>query len=201
MLFNSFHFIVFFLAVTTLYFVLPFKLRWFMLLIASCIFYMYFIPKYILILFLTILIDYSAGIAMEKYPNKKKGFLIASLIGNIGILFFFKYFNFFIDNINHIANALDWNYSIEALKIILPIGLSFHTFQAMSYTIEVYRGNQKTERHLGIYALYVMYYPQLVAGPIERPQNLLHQFHTNHTFNFERMQSGLRLMLWGFFKN
>jgi len=162
---------------------------------------MYFIPKYILILFLTILIDYSAGIAMEKYPNKKKGFLIASLIGNIGILFFFKYFNFFIDNINHIANALDWNYSIEALKIILPIGLSFHTFQAMSYTIEVYRGNQKTERHLGIYALYVMYYPQLVAGPIERPQNLLHQFHTNHTFNFERMQSGLRLMLWGFFKN
>ncbi len=200
MLFNSFHFILFFITVTTLYFVLPFKLRWLMLLVASCVFYMYFIPKYILILFLTILIDYAAGIAMEKYPGKKKAFLIASLIGNIGILFFFKYFNFFIENINHVGQALHWNYSIDALKIILPIGLSFHTFQAMSYTIEVYRGKQKAEKHLGIYALYVMYYPQLVAGPIERPQNLLHQFHTKHTFDFERFQSGLRLMLWGFFK-
>jgi alginate O-acetyltransferase complex protein AlgI len=171
-----------------------------MLLTASCIFYMYFIPKYIFILFLTILIDYAAGIAMEKYPDRKKTFLIASLIGNIGILFFFKYFNFFIGNINHVAQLLHWNYSLESLKIILPIGLSFHTFQAMSYTIEVYRGNQKAERHPGIYALYVMYYPQLVAGPIERPQNLLHQFHTNHKFNFERFQSGLRLILWGFFK-
>src|SRR6185437_15999985 len=93
-----------------------------------------------------------------------------------------------------------WNYSINLLKIILPIGLSFHTFQAMSYTIEVYRGNQKAEKHFGIYALYVMYYPQLVAGPIERPQNLLSQFHTNHSFNFERFLSGLRLILWGFFK-
>lgn len=137
---------------------------------------------------------------MEKYPGRKKTFLIASLIGNIGILFFFKYFNFFIENINHVSEVLHWNYSLDALTIILPIGLSFHTFQAMSYTIEVYRGKQKAERHLGIYALYVMYYPQLVAGPIERPQNLLHQFHTDHTFNFERFQSGLRLMLWGFFK-
>src|ERR1700752_3317453 len=103
MLFNSFDFIVFFITVTLLYFILPFKIKWFMLLAASCIFYMYFIPEYIFILFLTILIDYSAGIAMEKYPGRKKTFLIASLIRNIGILFFFKYFNFFIGNINHLA--------------------------------------------------------------------------------------------------
>lgn len=200
MLFNSFDFILFFIVVTTLYFLLPFTMRWLMLLTASCIFYMYFIPKYILILFLTIIIDYVAGIAMDKYPGRKKTFLIMSLIANVGILFFFKYFNFFVDNINSIAQLIHWNYSVEGLKIILPIGLSFHTFQAMSYTIEVYRGQQKAERHLGIYALYVMYYPQLVAGPIERPQNLLHQFHTKHQFDFERMLSGLRLMLWGIFK-
>src|SRR5678815_1064118 len=89
---------------------------------------------------------------------------------------------------------------VPFLKIILPIGLSFHTFQAMSYTIEVYRGNQKAERNFGIYALYVMFYPQLVAGPIERPQNLLHQFYENHKFDYERVVNGLKLILWGFFK-
>ncbi|HKC69465.1 MAG TPA: MBOAT family protein, partial [Bacteroidia bacterium] len=156
MLFNSFEFIIFFIVVTTLYFVLPNKIRWLMLLLASCVFYMFFIPKYILILFLTIIIDYIAGIVMEKYPNNKKSFLILSLVVNIGILFFFKYFNFFIDNVNSISTFFHWSYSISLLKIILPIGLSFHTFQAMSYTIEVYRGNQKAEKHLGTYALYVM---------------------------------------------
>ena len=95
---------------------------------------------------------------------------------------------------------LHWNYSLPLLSILLPIGLSFHTFQAMSYTIEVYKGNQKAERHLGIYALYVMFYPQLVAGPIERPQNLLPQFREVHVFEYSRVAAGLRLMLWGFFK-
>src|ERR1700751_5559647 len=199
MLFNSFEFIIFFIVVTTLYFALPYKVRWLMLLLASCIFYMFFIPKYILILFLTIAIDYVAGIAIEKYPNRRKSFLILSLIGNIGILVFFKYFNFFIGNINSIATFFHWNYSINLLKIILPIGLSFHTFQAMSYTIEVYRGSQRAERHFGIYALYVMFYPQLVAGPIERPQNMIHQFHEEKFFDSDRIVSGLRLMMLGFF--
>src|SRR5687768_18561534 len=89
---------------------------------------------------------------------------------------------------------------LPLLNIILPVGLSFHTFQAMSYTIEVYRGNQKAERHFGIYALYVMFYPQLVAGPIERPQNLLHQFYQKHEFDYNRVKSGLQQMGWGFFK-
>lgn len=201
MLFNSIDFIIFFFVVTTLYFILPFKIRWFMLLTASCIFYMYFIPIYILILFVTIGIDYCMGILIENAPaHKKKLFLVVSLVANIAFLAFFKYCNFFIDNVNELAALLHWNYSISALEIILPIGLSFHTFQAMSYTIEVYRGHQKAERHLGIFALYVMYYPQLVAGPIERPQNILPQLHTPHYFNYDRLISGLKKMLWGFFK-
>lgn len=163
---------------------------------------MYFIPVYILILVGTIIIDYFAGIYLEKTnePRKKKWLLVASLVANIGVLAFFKYFNFFIDNLNDLGKALNWNYSLSSLGIILPIGLSFHTFQAMSYTIEVYRGNQKAEKHFGIYALYVMYYPQLVAGPIERPQNILPQLHINHRFNAELVSSGLKQILIGFFK-
>jgi D-alanyl-lipoteichoic acid acyltransferase DltB (MBOAT superfamily) len=125
---------------------------------------------------------------------------VLSLIANIGILMVFKYYNFFIDNINAAFLGIGMQLSLPLLKIILPIGLSFHTFQAMSYTIEVYRGNQKAERHFGIYALYVMFYPQLVAGPIERPQNVLHQFHEVKTYNSEMFKSGMRLILWGLFK-
>jgi alginate O-acetyltransferase complex protein AlgI len=133
---------------------------------------------------------------IEKAGHRKKLFLIISLIANIGVLAIFKYFNFLAININEVA---DKNL-IPLLNIILPIGLSFHTFQAMSYTIEVYRGHQKAERHFGIYALYVMFYPQLVAGPIERPQNILPQLKAEHKFSMDNLYSGLRLMLWGLFK-
>ncbi|MDF2986108.1 MAG: putative rane protein involved in D-alanine export [Eubacterium sp.] len=201
MLFNSLDFLIFFPIVTVLYFLLPQKLRWVMLLVASCIFYMFFVPAYILILIFTIIIDYIAGICIERLTGKnKKIFLIISIFSNIGILFFFKYFNFFNDNIACIARLLHWNYPIENLWIVLPIGLSFHTFQSLSYVIEVYRGHQKAERHFGIYALYVMFYPQLVAGPIERPQNMLHQFYEYHRFDYKRVTGGLKLMAWGFFK-
>lgn len=201
MLFNSVEFLVFFPVVTILYFLLPHKLRWFMLLVASCIFYMAFIPKYIVILAFTITIDYFVGIALEKISSKKrKAFLIVSILSNIGILFVFKYFNFFNSNISAVADFFHWNYPISSLKIILPIGLSFHTFQSLSYIIEVYRGNQKAEKNFGIFALFVMFYPQLVAGPIERPQNLLHQFHERHYFEIVRVTDGLKMMLWGLFK-
>jgi D-alanyl-lipoteichoic acid acyltransferase DltB (MBOAT superfamily) len=113
---------------------------------------------------------------------------------------FFKYFNFFNDNVRALAELLHWNYPAGALAIVLPIGLSFHIFQSLSYTIEVYRGNQQPERHLGIFALYVMFYPQLVAGPIERPQNLLHQFHEPKHFDADRVSAGIQRMLWGLFK-
>jgi D-alanyl-lipoteichoic acid acyltransferase DltB (MBOAT superfamily) len=163
---------------------------------------MAFVPSYILILGATIVVDYFAGIWIEEAPSrqKKKAYLTLSLIANIGFLAFFKYFDFLNSNVAALAGFLSWNYPIENLNIILPIGLSFHTFQAMSYTIEVFRGNQKTERHFGIYALYVLFYPQLVAGPIERPQNMLHQFHEEHSFDYQRATDGLKLMTWGLFK-
>ena len=201
MLFNTFEFFVFFPIVTLLYYILPFKSRWLWLLMASCYFYMAFVPIYIAILGGTIVIDYFAGIYIEKHIGaKRKWLLIISLISNITVLFVFKYYNFFIDNINGLFNLNSADSSLPYLSILLPIGLSFHTFQAMSYTIEVYRGTQKAEKHFGIYALYVMFYPQLVAGPIERPQNILHQFHEHKKFNYQNLSSGLKLMAWGLFK-
>ncbi len=201
MLFNSFEFLIYFIVVTTLYFTLPHKYRWALLLVASCVFYMFFIPAYILILFVTIIIDYFAGILIENAQGKRrKQYLYISLVANIGVLAIFKYYNFLNDNITAMFSWVGNENPIPYLDIILPIGLSFHTFQAMSYTIEVYRGHQPAERHFGIYSLYVMFYPQLVAGPIERPQNLLHQFHTKHYFEYNRVTAGLKLMAWGLFK-
>ncbi len=202
MLFNSFSFFIFFPVVTLLYFILPFRYRWFHLLLASCIFYCAFVPAYIIILFFTIIIDYFAGILIDREKGRKrKWWLVASLISNIGVLAVFKYYNFFIDNVNALLHLSHLSAgSLPILRILLPIGLSFHTFQAMSYTIEVYRGNYPPERHFGIYALYVMFFPQLVAGPIERPQNILPQLHEEHKPNPSLIGSGLRLMAWGYFK-
>ena len=201
MLFNSLEFIFFYIFVTIVFFILPQKFRWVHLLAASCYFYMAFIPVYILILGGTIVVDYAAGLLIEKSAGtKRKSYLIMSLIANIGVLCIFKYYNFFVDNINFTASLFGIQKSLNYLSILLPIGLSFHTFQAMSYTIEVYRGNQKAEKHFGIYALYVMFYPQLVAGPIERPQNILHQFYEKKIPNADDIFSGLAQMTRGFFK-
>jgi len=194
MLFNSIEFIIFFPIVTLLYFLIPFKFRWLHLLIASCIFYMAAIPSYILVLFTLIITDYFAGRKIESTSNKKL-WLIISIAASIGILGFFKYYNFFISNINSATAA---NFSL--LHVALPIGLSFHTFQSLSYTIEVYRGNQPAVKHFGYYALYVMFYPQLVAGPIERPNHMFPQLFEKHSFSSQNLYEGLRLMAWGFFK-
>jgi len=201
MVFNSLHFLVFFGIVTSSYFLLAHRFRWMLLLFASCYFYMVFKPEYILILGFTILVDYYAGILIEDSQGKKrKAFLAASLVANIGVLAIYKYY-FFIDaNLSAITRIFGQEVHLPTWEIILPIGLSFHTFQAMSYTIEVFRGHQKAERHFGIYSLYVMFYPQLVAGPIERPQNLLHQFYEKHNWDKERVQAGLLQMLEGLLK-
>jgi len=201
MLFNSPSFAIFFPVVTLLYFLLPHRMRVALLLAASCWFYMAFVPKYILILAVVIAVDYTAGIVIENSVGpRRKLMLVVSLCTNVAILGFFKYANFIDANVAELARFLDWNYGSHALKIILPIGLSFHTFQSMSYTIEVYRGKFKAERSLLAFATYVMFYPQLVAGPIERPQNLLHQFHEKHYFDWTRVSDGLRLMAIGLFK-
>jgi D-alanyl-lipoteichoic acid acyltransferase DltB (MBOAT superfamily) len=180
---------------------IPHKYRWFFLLTASCVFYMAFIPIYILVLALTIAIDYAAGLLIERTEGRKRRMLLVmSIVSTCGVLFVFKYFNFFNANLERVAHFFHWNYPIGTLSLVLPIGLSFHTFQSLSYVIEVYRGNYKAEHHFGIYALYVMFYPQLVAGPIERPGNLLPQFYEKHTYDDHRVIDGLKLMVWGFFK-
>jgi alginate O-acetyltransferase complex protein AlgI len=203
MLFNSFEFLIFFPVVTILFFLIPNGGKWSWLLLSSCFFYMFFKPEYILILAFTIVVDYYAGILIEKSKDErhKKRLLILSLVANIGVLAIFKYYNFLDDQISGLAKLFGYSGLVfPYLKIILPIGLSFHTFQAMSYTIEIYRGNYKAEKHFGIYALYVMFYPQLVAGPIERPQNLLHQFREDKKFQFENLFEGLKRIVWGLFK-
>jgi alginate O-acetyltransferase complex protein AlgI len=202
MLFNSIHFLIFFPIVTTLYFLLPQKFRWAMLLAASCYFYMVFKPIYILILGFTIFIDYVAGVLIANSEGKRrKWYLIASIVANIGVLAIFKYYNFLNHSWVDLVGFSGLNLPIPPfLEILLPIGLSFHTFQSLSYTIEVYRKKVPPERNLGIFALYVMFYPQLVAGPIERPQNVLHQFYEKHYFEYERVRLGLQLMMWGMFK-
>jgi len=201
MLFNSLHFFVFFILVTTLFFLTPYRHRWVVLLISSCYFYMAFVPIYILIIGFTIVIDYIAGILIDKAEgNRRKKYLIVSLIANIGVLAVFKYYNFINDNLSFLLTGFGCHNPIPHLSLLLPIGLSFHTFQAMSYTIEVYRGHQKAERHFGIYSTYILFYPQLVAGPIERPQQLLHQFREQYDFDYERVTSGLKLMAWGLFQ-
>ncbi|MDN3548733.1 MBOAT family O-acyltransferase [Mucilaginibacter aquaedulcis] len=161
---------------------------------------MYFKPTYILIIFFTIIVDYSTAILISLTTGiKRKIFLIISLVTNIGILTYFKYFNFLTESFNSLSRHLGGP-QIPLLDLVLPIGLSFHTFQAMSYTIEVYRNNQKPELHFGRYSLYVLFYPQMVAGPIERPQQLLPQLNNEQRFNKDLLIQGVMMMILGLFK-
>jgi D-alanyl-lipoteichoic acid acyltransferase DltB (MBOAT superfamily) len=172
------------------------------MLAASALFYMAFKPGYIFLLIGTIAIDYFSALAMQRSSTQslRKLFLVLSLSANLGILLFYKYLDFFIENLNTLLSWFSFPPDIPLLSIVLPIGLSFHTFQSMSYTIEVYKGNQPAERHFGILALYVLFFPQMVAGPIERPQNIITQLKIDHAFDYARTIIGLRWMLWGLFK-
>jgi alginate O-acetyltransferase complex protein AlgI len=201
-LFNSISFALFFPIVTAIYFLLSLRWRVHWLLAASCFFYMAFIPAYIFILLITILIDYFAGIYIERADSvkAKKILLWVSILSTCTVLFIFKYYDFFTNSFVGLAGLLGWHLPHTFISIILPIGLSFHTFQSLSYVVEVYRGRQKAEHDFVVYATYVMFFPQLVAGPIERPQNLLHQFRELHTFDYDGVTAGLKRMAWGFFK-
>ena len=200
MLFNSLQFILFFFAFMLVLFSIPKALRKPWVFIASCYFYMVFKPIYLLILFAIIGIDFIAAKKIEHSISNKKKWLVLSLVANLGILFFYKYFNFFSDNLNVVFDLFQTKNQIPALDFILPIGLSFHTFQAMSYTIEVYRGKQNAENNLLDYCIYVLYFPQLVAGPIERPQHLLPQIKKTIFFNSDFISKGLLLIGVGLFK-
>ena len=158
--------------------------------------------EYIILIIISTLIDYIVGIQIYNSKSKKIKdiFLGLSLFSNLGILFAFKYFNFFSDSVREILQQFSIQLNPITLKVLLPIGISFYTFQTLSYTIDIYRGKIKPQRHLGIFAVYVSFFPQLVAGPIERAKNLLPQFFEKHSFDYKRVTDGLKLMLWGFFK-
>ncbi len=202
MLFNSLQFMIFFPIVVILYFMISYKYRWILLLMASYYFYMSWNPKYMILILTSTLITYLSGISIGNTNDKqkKKLYLILSLISNLGILFIFKYYNFSVDSINSILEVLNIKMGIPNLKLLLPVGISFYTFQALSYSMDVYRDKIKPEKHFGIYALYVSFFPQLVAGPIERTEQLLPQFKQTFHFEYKRVTDGLKLMAWGMFK-
>lgn len=184
-----------------MYYGLPHSWRWLLLLIASCYFYMCFIPIYILILFILILVDFSMGIMISRALGRRRIlYLVISIAATCMVLFSFKYYAFFAHTSSALGELVGVRVRWPLFQFVLPIGLSFHTFQSLSYVIEVYRGKQEPERNLGVYSLYVMFFPQLVAGPIERPQNLLHQFREVHRFEANNLLSGLSIMAWGFFQ-
>ncbi|WP_439883362.1 MBOAT family O-acyltransferase [Pontibacter sp. MBLB2868] len=204
MLFNSTEFFIFFPVVVTLYFLTPHNRRWIILLLASYYFYMSWKPAYTIILVASTAVDYLCGRAMDKYSDeekdKRKPYLYISLIANLSVLLLFKYYNFFNESAHEAALALGVPYAMPAFELLLPMGISFYTFQTMSYSIDVYHGRIKAEKHLGIFALFISFFPQLVAGPIERAGNLLGQLHKSHDFNYNRVVAGLRRMAWGLFK-
>ena len=225
MLFNSFHFILFFIIVVVMYYLLPYRFRWILLLIASYYFYICWRPKeliFILLIIFSTFVNYIFSIAMYRQKNavKRKRYLFITLFINFGLLFLFKYAVFLNESfMNIISKAILWyyrsfgaeqailksqffleHYPARDFDIILPMGISFYTFQATAYSIDVYRRQIKPIKHYGIFSLFITFFPQLVAGPIERSRNLLPQFYKKHTFQKENVLLGLKWMLWGFFK-
>ena len=202
MLFNSIAFLVFFPVVIAIFYLIPHRFRKYHLLSASYIFYMFWRIEYIVLILISTLVDYFAARFMEKADTKKSRikWLLVSICTNLGLLFLFKYFNFFIDSTSVMMRLIGIEVQMPTLSVLLPVGISFYTFQTMSYSIEVFKGKKKAENNIVTFALYVAFFPQLVAGPIERPNRLLPQFSRKISFDYDRFVSGLRLMLWGFFK-
>lgn len=202
MLFNSFSFLVFLPIVVFVYYCIPNKARYIWLLITSYYFYMNWNAKYALLLFLSTFITYMCGIYLYKVDEQrlsnavicKKVCVATGLVVNLSILVFFKYFNFLVDNLNVIFEN-----RVGHFDVLLPVGISFYTFQALGYIVDVYRGEIKAERNFLKYALFVSFFPQLVAGPIERSKNLLEQINQTQKFDFEKMRDGIFLMVWGYF--
>jgi alginate O-acetyltransferase complex protein AlgI len=202
MLFNSLEFLIFFPIIVALYFAIPSRFRWVLLLIASYYFYMCWNYKYVVLLLFTTIVCYSCAIWIHNTKSRwvKISLLVFTLCVYLGTLFFFKYFNFFGDTINSLFQKFNIFYRVPAYHYLLPVGISFYTFQALSYTIDVYRGEIEPQYHFGKFALFKSFFPQLVAGPIERASHLLPQFSKEFTFDYARIRDGIVLTLWGFFK-
>lgn len=209
MIFNSLEFLIYFPIVIFMYFLLPFRFRWIWLLGASYYFYMNWNPKYAILMATSTVVTYLSGILIEKAneilekdkrDKRRKLWIFLSFSINLLILFFFKYFNFLGENLTYLFSKLNIGFKVPNFDILLPVGISFYTFQALSYTMDVYRGDVKAQKNLVKYALFVSFFPQLVAGPIERSTHLLTQLDKEYSFNYDRVKNGLLLMLWGLFK-
>lgn len=209
MLFNSINFIIFLPIVLCVYYVIPNKMKKFWLLAASYFFYMCWNAKYAILILTSTIVTYFCGVFIEKIKQsevsdedkvkRKKRVLIASLVINLGILGYFKYTNFFLSLITGVCNAMHISLNVPTFDILLPVGISFYTFQAVGYTVDVYRDDIKAEKNFITYALFVSFFPQLVAGPIERSGNLIKQLSVPQKFNYDYFKEGLLLMIWGFF--
>lgn len=206
MLFHSLGFLLFLPLVAWLHHLLPHRFRWILLLGASYWFYAAWKIEYLPLIMVSTLVDYLAGLRMGSLPDRRsrRPTLLLAVAINFGLLAFFKYATFAIDLFRQSLELLP-SLSIDAsqwptLQILLPIGISFYTFQTIGYSIDVYRGKIQPERHLGIFAVYVSFFPQLVAGPIERAKNLIPQFHRQHRIEPQQLSTGLLLILWGLFK-
>lgn len=201
MLFNSLEFVVFFPIVVAIHFVLPYAMRQAFLLAASYLFYMAWEPGYVALILVTTVADFLLGLLMQGRSRAgRRGLLAMSLTINLGLLFFFKYFSFFSDTARGLLAYAGWKVILPHSPFLLPVGISFYTFQSLSYIIDVYRGRIEPEKHPGLFALYVAFFPQLVAGPIERAYNLLPQLKQRNDFDYARVTNGLKLMAWGLFK-
>jgi len=202
MRFHSVTFLIFFAVVGVLFFILPQRFRWVVLLVSSYLFYLSGKPESLLLLAVLTLINYYAAIQMgRKAAKKERGrLLLLSLFSNLGLLVAFKYFNFFGQTLKIVFEQGGVFPDIPIFHIFLPVGISFYTFKNLSYSIDVYRGHIEPERHLGVFAVYVAFFPQLLAGPIERARRLLPQFHKPTDLDDRRIIRGLRLILWGLFQ-
>ena len=203
MLFNSFEFLVFFPIVCIIFFILgKKKSQNLFLLIASYYFYMNWKPIYAVLILTSTISTYLCGLLIEKLAGDRRAHkipLIISIALNLCILFTFKYFNFINESVFSLLSTLGLRWNVPNLDVLLPVGISFYTFQAIGYVIDVYRGSIQAEKNFITYALFVSFFPQLVAGPIERAKSLLPQFHIEHSFNADDVSEGSKQMLWGFF--
>jgi D-alanyl-lipoteichoic acid acyltransferase DltB (MBOAT superfamily) len=202
MLFDSYQYVLFLPLIFALYYAMPPERRWILLLLASYVFYMAWEPAYAILIFISTVADYSLARAMGRVERRRPRMVLlgASLAINLGLLGTFKYIDFFRSVLQDLLNLSGFSASFPALNLLLPVGISFYTFQTLGYTIDVYRRRIEPERHFGIFALYVSFFPQLVAGPIERSHRLLPQLKKHHSFHYPDGVEGLRLILWGLFK-
>ncbi len=202
MILTSIDFICFLAIVVSIYYSLPHRFRWLLLLAASYYFYISWEPGYAVLLLVSTIIDFTAGLLMGKASTKsrRKVIFLAGIIFNVGLLFIFKYYNFFADSLKSLTAHFNIFFPIPHLNLLLPIGISYYTFKKIGYLIEVYRQNQEPEKHFGRFALYVSFFPGIVAGPIDRAKKLLPQFAKRIDFDYQQVTDGLKLMAWGFFK-